>query len=154
MTVPSGQPHHEDRVIRLGAYAVCLDQDRRILLCRMAPGYPRAGAWTLPGGGVQFGEDPNEAVLRELAEETGLTGVIDGLFGVYSRHFPPTESRSGRDIHVVGLLFRIRIAGGILRDEVDESTDRSAWLDLDDLAHLEVVDLAAFALRLLAAPPD
>ncbi len=151
MTNPADSPHRPDRVIRLGAYAVCVD-DRRILLCRMAPGYPRAGAWTLPGGGVHFGEDPNVAVLRELAEETGLSGAVEAPLGVYSRHIPPTESQSGRDIHVVGLVFRVRITGGTLRDEVDESTDRSAWMDLDDLSHLDVVDIATFALRLLDSP--
>ncbi len=60
--------------IRVGAYAIVTDESSRILLCRIAPGYPAAGMWTLPGGGVDHGEHPDDAVLRELREETGLAG--------------------------------------------------------------------------------
>jgi 8-oxo-dGTP diphosphatase len=59
---------------RLGAYAFCIRGDGAVLLVRMAPDSPDAGSWTLPGGGVQFGEHPDDAVLRELREETGLIG--------------------------------------------------------------------------------
>ena len=65
---------------RLAAYAWCEAEDA-VLLCRIAPGYPDPGAWTLPGGGLDFGEDPADGVLRELREETGLGGQIDGLLG-------------------------------------------------------------------------
>jgi ADP-ribose pyrophosphatase YjhB (NUDIX family) len=59
---------------RLGAYAYCVRTDGALLLARMAPDSPDAGWWTLPGGGVEFGEHPDDAVLRELREETGLIG--------------------------------------------------------------------------------
>lgn len=50
---------------RLAAYAWCEDGDR-VLLCRIAPGEADSGRWTLPGGGLEFGEDPADGVLREL----------------------------------------------------------------------------------------
>ena len=62
------------RTQRLGAYAVVIVGDR-ILLTRISPaGYP-AGTWTLPGGGVDHGESPHDAVVRELYEETGLRAL-------------------------------------------------------------------------------
>ncbi|MFI5426492.1 NUDIX hydrolase [Aeromicrobium sp. UC242_57] len=62
--------HEPSRTQRLGAYAVVL-RDDKILLTRISPqGYP-AGTWTLPGGGVDHGESPNEAVLRELTRRPG-----------------------------------------------------------------------------------
>ena len=64
---------------RVAAYAVCVDDSRRILLARVAPGYMAEGMWTLPGGGLQFGEEPAHAVIRELAEETGLEGRVISL---------------------------------------------------------------------------
>jgi len=53
------------RLVRVAAYAVCRDGER-ILCCRLAPGEPSPGSWTLPGGGIDFGERPEDAVVREL----------------------------------------------------------------------------------------
>jgi ADP-ribose pyrophosphatase YjhB (NUDIX family) len=65
------------RVTRVAAYALCSRGDE-ILLSRIAPGATASsdGMWILPGGGVEFGEHPRDAALRELAEETGLAGEI------------------------------------------------------------------------------
>lgn len=47
---------------------------------------PKVGYWCLPGGFIELGEKPDKAALRELAEETGLTGEIDRLIGVTTNH--------------------------------------------------------------------
>ena len=62
------------RRTRIAAYGLCRDADRRVLLCRIVERIAPGGIWTLPGGGLDFGESPARAVLRELTEETGLTG--------------------------------------------------------------------------------
>jgi 8-oxo-dGTP diphosphatase len=72
--------------LRLAAYAVCLE-DGRVLLARYVS--PAGGSWwTLPGGGVEHGEDPFDAVIREVAEETGCAAVVTRLLGVDSRVIP------------------------------------------------------------------
>ncbi|HEV2126341.1 MAG TPA: NUDIX domain-containing protein [Chloroflexota bacterium] len=76
----------------VGAYAVCV-RDERILLARLVAGVMDAGMWTLPGGGLNWGEDPAVGVLRELEEETGLTGTITGILGIYSRSFLRSPER-------------------------------------------------------------
>jgi len=45
---------------------------------------PRAGAWCLPAGFMEYGETPERCAVRELKEETGLLGRLRGLFGVYA----------------------------------------------------------------------
>jgi 8-oxo-dGTP diphosphatase len=139
---------------RLAAYALCVDDARRILLCRIAPGYPAAGGWTLPGGGVDFGEDPADTCLRELAEETGLTGRIRRLSFVSSVRGEHSAASGGGPWHGVRIVYEVEVAGGTLRDETDESTDRAEWIGLDRARDLPLVDLAQAALDAVEGSGD
>ena len=56
----------------------------RLLLTRIADGYPGGGRWHLPGGGTDYGEQPGAALIREMAEETGQRGRLLALLGVAS----------------------------------------------------------------------
>ena len=136
------------RLLRVAAYAVCRDGDR-LLCCRLAPGEPSPGSWTLPGGGIEFGEDPQAAVLRELEEETGLIGRLEGIAGVRSRVYAGRlPDGRPREMHAIGLLFRVTITGGTLRDEPDGSTDRAAWLTRDELGRERVVRMMRPAIAI------
>jgi 8-oxo-dGTP diphosphatase len=99
-----------------GAYGLVTDPDGRVLLSLIADGYPGAGLWHLPGGGTDHGELPEEALARELFEETGHTGRVTEMLGVSHSHNPAAVGPEGVpvDWHVVRVLFRV---------EVDESTD-------------------------------
>ena len=136
--------------IRIGAYAVVADVDGRLLSCRIAPGYPWAGTWSLPGGGVEWGEHPDAAVIRELAEETGLSGRISHLIGIDSHVIERPVSRPG-PAHIVAILYRVVDITGELRVERGGSTDACAWLSVAELADLPHVPLIQRALEELTA---
>lgn len=137
------------RVTRVSAYAVCVDDEDRLLLCRIAPGTTVAddGRWTLPGGGLDFGEDPRDGALRELAEETGYIGELDELLTVdsWARRLPGLDG-SEADYHGIRILYRCRIVGGELRAETDGSTDEARWFTADELGVAPLVDLVRVAL--------
>lgn len=66
---------------------------------------PKVGEWSLPAGFMEYGESPTECVIRELKEETGLTGVVKDLVGVY----PSADDPRTR---VVLILYHIEVTGG------------------------------------------
>ena len=141
-----------NQVTRVAAYALCQDEDGRILLARLTYPEMKAGHWTLPGGGIDFGESPAEAVLRELTEETGLTGRVASLAGVQSWvRRGPTPGGTGDDFHAIQILYRVIVTGGTLRDELDGSTDAAAWFTRAEVAGLPIVDLVEAGLSLLDA---
>jgi 8-oxo-dGTP diphosphatase len=133
---------------RLGAYSICLDEGGRILLARLSAIEVDVGAWTLPGGGVDFGEHPDAAAIRELHEETGLVGEIEDVAGVFSHVYPWSQFAGGADLHFIGIVYRMRILGGELRDEIDGSTDTCAWFAPGDLSTIRLVEIAQFAVGL------
>ena len=100
------------------------------------------------GGGLEFGEPPEEAVLRELAEESGYQGEVVGLADVKDRVV--TDSEGGGRMHAIRIVYRVRVIGGDLRDEIDGSTDTCGWFTLEEASRLNLGGLARHALTLAA----
>jgi 8-oxo-dGTP diphosphatase len=140
-----------DRRQRFGAYGLVTDPADRILLTQIAPGYPGAGNWHLPGGGTDHGEQPASGLLRELVEESGQLGRVTGLLSVDNLHNPAALGPEGRplDWHGVRVIYRVEVAAPT-EPEVTElaggSTARAAWFVRQDVAGLRLSDLAATAL--------
>ena len=146
------EPSEPGRRTRIGSYSLCLDDSGRILLARLSALEVDVGAWTMPGGGIEFGEHPDAAAVRELEEETGLIGEIVDVAGIFSHVYRKSTFSGGGDLHFLGIVYRMRIVGGELRDEVDGTTDTCAWLSPAELAPLRLVELARFGVKL--AFPD
>jgi 8-oxo-dGTP pyrophosphatase MutT (NUDIX family) len=138
---------------RLAAYAVCID-DGRVLLARWVS--PRGTThWTLPGGKVEHTEDPFDAVIREVAEETGCDAVVESLLGVDSRIIPGAERfEPGPVPHQnVGIFYRVRITGGRLRPEPNGEAAESVWTPIPEVASLRRSSLVDVGLALARTSP-
>jgi len=121
---------------RVAAYAVIV-RDDHILLSRLSPIVTTDELWTLPGGGLDHGEDPRDAVIREIREETGLDANVSDTARVYSAHMPQAW-RSGRRVnaHAVRIVYDGWVATGSPEPqvlEVDGSTIEAAWQPLADV---------------------
>jgi 8-oxo-dGTP diphosphatase len=140
---------------RLAAYAVVLREGDEVLLTQLSALTTAPGRWTLPGGGIDHGEHPADAVAREGLEETGLTIEVGQLLGVDSRHIVGTSPRGVlEDYHVVRLIY----AGTVPADapapevvEVDGTTAAVAWHPLDAVSSgaVDAVELVQTAIALL-----
>jgi ADP-ribose pyrophosphatase YjhB (NUDIX family) len=140
------------RVQRFAVYGLVTDPDGRILLARIATGYPGAGRWHLPGGGTDFGEQPVEALLREITEETAQVGRVTELLGVSDRHNPNGLSRDGYpvDWHAVRLLYRVVVdvpSKARVTEAAGGSTEQAAWFAPDEIPLAELSEIAGYALR-------
>ncbi|MDO5493514.1 MAG: NUDIX domain-containing protein [Nesterenkonia sp.] len=139
--------------LRVGAYAV-ITEGGKLLLPHLDD---EVGiGWTLPGGGLEPGEPPDEAALREVLEETGYDVELTSTLGV--RSFVVSGDRRlraedmGRDLQILQIIYRARVVSGMLRVESEGSTDDVAWHDFEAVDSLHRVSLVDHARRLAGLP--
>lgn len=130
-------------VVAVGA--IIYHQDRIVLIRRDKE--PSKGRWTFPGGAVELGESLEEAVRREVLEETGLDVEIGEVAAVVE-HVDRDETGQVR-YHYVIVDYNARPAGGMLQAGSDVSD--ALWASLADLDGLEMTEKAADLARALLA---
>jgi ADP-ribose pyrophosphatase YjhB (NUDIX family) len=123
-------------VQRVAAYAVVI-RDDRILLSRLSESVTTEELWTLPGGGLEHGEHPRDAVVREVYEETGLDVAVGEKARVYSFYLPAAW-RDGRrvDAHSIRIVYDGLVPVDAPEPrvvEVDGSTAEAAWIPVRDV---------------------
>lgn len=133
--------------IRVAAYAV-IERRGEVLLTHWRRG--ELHGWTLPGGGIEAGEDPRDAAKREVFEETGLEARIGRLLGVDSRVVVRGDVPVGTDpqLHTIRIIYRGRVNEGPLVNEVGGSSDEARWVRLEDLGKLHTLSLVDTGLRM------
>lgn len=137
------------RQIRIGTYGLAIDRRARpvILLTRIAPDEVDAGYWTLPGGGLEWGEHPLEGLRREFIEETGLEPRTLSLLGIHSYSLTPEQRRNpGPALQVIQAVYLVAAEGNPVH-EVGGSTVEAKWFPLAELNSVPILDLVKVALE-------
>ena len=134
-------------ISRLAAYGV-IRRDGNVLLCRVGPGNLGEGLWTLPGGGMEFGESPEQAAVREVEEETGYIARVTGAPAIHSDSGAWPFSGGPVKYHTIRFVYSMEITGGAERVEVDGSTDAFAWCSRAQMEELPLADIVERALGL------
>ena len=115
----------------LGVAAVIWNDRQEVLLIRRTK-EPRKGQWSLPGGKVEFGEGLEDAVHREVREETGLEIALLGLAGVAETFLD--ASVGAADLHFVLVDYSARVVSGEAKAASDAAD--ATWFgraEIDDL---------------------
>ncbi|WP_404286078.1 NUDIX hydrolase [Glutamicibacter arilaitensis] len=147
----TGEPYDT----RLAAYAL-VEHESKVLLTlwdmrhRDAKFTPR---WSLPGGGIDLGEQVTDGVIREVYEETGYHVGQLSLLDVSTGIIPAAKRYSG-DAHpmqTVAVTYRARLAGGELRHELGGSTSEAAWFTREEILGLNRIERVDSILRLTSS---
>lgn len=169
MTTSRGQwvddPADRPVTRRAGVRLLVLDPDDRVLLLHDSdPGVPGAHWWGTPGGGIDAGESPQAAAVRELAEETGLMVGPDDLVGPVARRWV-RHGYSDRVLEQDEAFFGVRrphapagapaLTAGETATLLGERWWSAAELSLTDdwLWPAELPDLCLLAARALRGEP-
>lgn len=118
------------RLLQVRTSGYILNESKQILLCRRAD----VMMWDVPGGAVELGETPAEALVREVAEETGLQVRPTNLLGVYAGPGWEWTYPNGDQVEIINIFFACEIGEGSLGK-----------------AHNELVKLEFFSLDKLPA---
>ncbi|MHB9144556.1 MAG: NUDIX domain-containing protein [Symbiobacteriia bacterium] len=124
----------------IGAYGV-LVRGGNVLLIHKARG-PYTGTLDLPGGGLEYGETPEQAVVRELAEETGQAVKVTGVL--------PPFSLLLEDQHHLGFVFEVALVEqrDLLTDADGQDSAGAVWVSVDGLSATASSPLVRHAFHL------
>lgn len=118
----------------LGVGALIFDADKVLLVERAKE--PLQGFWSIPGGIVETGEKLEEAIRREVREETGLEVDALSIFEVFERVIPDAEGKP--EYHYVLIDYLCRVTGGLLKAASDVSG--TAWVAKGDLREYRITE--------------
>ena len=128
---PTGRPKQRTSTTPTQVVAVAILTNRgRVLVSLRAGRDALSGLWEFPGGKVEFGEHPWEALRRELREEIGFRATRGRLFGVYSHVYEFERSR----VHVIIVGYRVLAPRGRVRPSMDR-----VWVPISKLKDWPIV---------------
>ena len=137
MLMQTRTPEPQQVVVVLGAVR---DEQSRVLIARRADtSVPDAqGRWEFVGGKIQFGEDPEQALVREVQEESGLHARVVRLLPKVFTHVWRTEENG--ELQVFLLTYECALVSGVLSNaQVVDEISELRFVSLDELSRLDAL---------------
>jgi 8-oxo-dGTP diphosphatase len=117
-----------DLLVMVGAAAIIVNDAGEVLLQLRSDTH----TWGPPGGALEPGEEPADAVIREVFEETGLVVMPERLVGIYGGPDMVFTYPNGDKTAITSITFACRVVGGALQADGEESLDLR-WFAFDEL---------------------
>ncbi|WP_238385203.1 (deoxy)nucleoside triphosphate pyrophosphohydrolase [Nesterenkonia muleiensis] len=121
------QPDGDEGTVTVRVVAAVVFDDEKVLACRRKPDKAAGGLWEFPGGKIESGESPQEALVREIREELGTTVLVDSELS--------TDTTVVDGLAIQLACFRTSLAGPKPEQSLDH--DQLLWIPLSDLGRLE-----------------
>ncbi len=118
----------------IGVYALAI-KDYSVLLIKKARG-PYTGKWDLPGGGIEFGESPEETLKREVMEETGLSVLSHQLLNVLSHSVSYKNTKGeNKEMHHLGIIYKVILDNpeNAKKDADGEDSLGAKWISVSSI---------------------
>ena len=108
-------------------YALLTDDAGNLLILQLPKEYDvsAANTWTLPGGKLEPADEPGEGLLREISEETGLTGTLVGPAGV--------ARWTSRNSKKLGIFWRATVSGTKPQLKLSKEHQRAVWINPSEI---------------------
>lgn len=121
----------------VGIGVLIVDENERLFLAKRGPGVRNeAGKWEFPGGGLEYGEKLEDAVVREMREEYGIEVEILLLLNVYN-HILPAEHQ-----HWVAVVYLCRLVSGVPQIQEDDKCTEIGWFTVDEIENMELTQVS------------
>ena len=138
-----------EKISHLGSYGVII-KNNKVVLIKKANG-PYKGKLDLPGGTIEFGETPEQTLLREMKEEVGIDLKKFSLFDGNSTIVEWEHHGKPQQIHHIGFFYKIEDYNNKIKKEVEltEDNDDSLGADFYDIQQLKKSELSSIAILAL-----
>lgn len=133
---------------RVGCYGLIINDDKIALIKKARGGYK--GLLDLPGGGIEYGETPEETLVRELMEEAGVKVVDYKLLTVTSTRIKWHDENFNEDLHQIGILYKVELKDYKLKEDGDGlDSDGCSYYDINKLSKDEITPFTRDGLEFL-----
>lgn len=137
----------ERKHTHIGAYGIVTNNKQIILIKKARGGY--TGLLDLPGGGIEHTEKPEEALVREIMEEVGITINNYQLINILSNNITwKVREDLYEDLHHLGVIYLVKDTNQNIKTDPDGIDSNGAmWYDVDDLEEAMLTPFAKYAVN-------